>query len=276
MTRARTARPVGRPLLILGAARPRGRRGRARLIAEAERRSMMVATLKTSERLASVDLVIDATQADAVAVCADAPLQALVAGVAAARDLPFSCVPTGPEDLLARDLGLAVDDPLEALSLPRSEEQRTIDLGEVNGVVFVNYVAVGVRMPGSSAAGDAGEEPAEPALLVCNNRFSLHQGGLGPREWPDSGLLEVTSLSGGGLDRAIEAQLAAGWTTHSCSRFVLGASGPVHAVVDGEPRTLVAPLRFRSLPRALRVRVPHPDGDARERARDSGRAVLST
>jgi diacylglycerol kinase family enzyme len=268
-------------LLILGSARPRGRRERARLIAEAERRSMMVATLKASERLASVDLVIDATQADAIAVCADAPLQALVAGVAAARDLPFSCVPTGPEDLLARDLGLAVDDPLEALSLPRSDEGRTIDLGEVNGVVFVNYVAIGLRMPGAGAGelGDAsepGEVRGPPALLACNNSFSLQDGGFGPREWPDSGLLEVTSFSGAGSDRALAAQVEAGWTAQSCSRFVLGASGPVHAVVDGEPRALVAPLRFRSLPRALRVRVPHADGDRTPAARDGKRAALST
>ncbi len=242
---------------------------------------MTVATLKASERLASVDLVIEATQADAVAVCADAPLQALVAGVAAARDLPFSCVPTGPEDLLARDLGLAVDDPLEALSLPRSDGGRMIDLGEVNGVVFVHYAGVGLRMPGAPAgdvdAGEPADPPgAPPALLVCNNRFSLRDGVLGPRDWPDTGLLEVASFTAGGRDRELGALLDAGWTTQSCSRFVLGASGPVQAVVDGEPRALVAPLRFRSLRHALRVRVPHPDGEPAPPARDSPRAALST
>ncbi|HXB15975.1 MAG TPA: hypothetical protein VNV44_09570 [Solirubrobacteraceae bacterium] len=235
----------------------------------------MVATLKASERLASVDLVIEATQADGLAVCADAPLQALVAGVAAARDLPFSCVPTGPEDLLARDLGVPVDDPLEALSLPRSDGERTIDLGEVNGVVFVNYVAVGLGMPGAAAAGEVGDDaPGAPALLVCNNRFSLQDGALGPRDWPDTGLLEVASFSGGAADRSLAGQLEAGWTAHSCSRFVLGASGPLHAVVDGEARGLVGPLRFRSLPHALRVRVPHPDGPGAP-ARGGERAALS-
>jgi len=243
---------------------------------------MMVATLKASDRLASVDLVIEATQADAVAVCADAPLQALVAGVTAARDLPFSCVPTGPEDLLARDLGLALDDPLEALSLPASDDGRTIDLGEVNGVVFVNYVAVGVAMPGAHTGGellDGGEHgpPAAPALLVCNNRFSLQEGTLGPREWPDTGLLEVASFAAGGRDRTLGTLLDGAWSAQSCSRFVLGAPGPGHAVIDGEPRALVAPLRFRSLPHALRVRVPDIDGNPPSPPiRDGERAALST
>src|SRR6185312_1113835 len=98
--RVAKAEPTQRPLLVLAAGRPRGSRVRARLIAEAERRAMIVAVLKPADRLRAVDLIVEATQADAVLVCADPPVQAVVASVAASRDIPFACMPAGPEDLL--------------------------------------------------------------------------------------------------------------------------------------------------------------------------------
>ncbi len=231
------ARPARRPLLILAAGRPRGSRVRARLTAEAERRAMMVAVLKPADRGRAIDLIVEATHPDAVIVCGDAPVQAAAAAVAAARDLPYACMPAGPGDLLARDLGMALDDPAEALKLPFSTAERTIDLGEVNGLPFVNRVAVGVELPAMPALGArrrpapmgagpkathprAGED-ALPAVLVCNNRFEMLDDGLGLRDWPASGRLQVLTFEPQGSDRSFAALRGAGFQEQVCARFQL-------------------------------------------------------
>jgi len=66
-----------------------------------------------------------------------------VAGVALDRDLPFACVPFGTRNHFAGDLGLDVDDPLAALAAFGGEERR-VDVGSVNGRVFLNNVSLGL------------------------------------------------------------------------------------------------------------------------------------
>jgi hypothetical protein len=248
------------PLLILGLGRPRSSRTRTRLLAAAERSGITVATLGRRDPLQSLERMLSCTQADALAVCADACTQALVASVAATRNLPYSCVPAGDDDLLARDLGNLPDDPAETLLLLRSGCERAVDLAEVNGAVFVNYVAVGLGPPRSGAAGGGwraervgagGTAPAAgpwaaQSLLVTNNRFAVCADGLGERDWPDRGVLGVIAFGNGDEQPREEPR---------CAHLELPAVEPVLAEVDGEPRLLQPPLRFRSLPRALRVRV---------------------
>ena len=252
---------------------------------------MIVAALKPADRLRAVDLIVEATQADAVLVCGDPPVQAVVAAVAASRDLPFACMPAGPDDLLARDLGAPLDDPAEALSLPFSTSERTIDLAEVNGVQFVNYAAVGVELPAAvshtrraprrkplpgpgratrashSAAAHAGAEPL-PAVLVANNRFELREDRLGARDWPDAGLLQVVTFDAPGADRTFAAVRHGGFQEHSCTSFELASRSVLRVDVDGEQRELRPPLRFRCLRSALRVRThegaPEPTAGEQE------------
>lgn len=290
--------PARRPLLVLAPGRPRGNRARARLIAEAERREMIVAALKPADRLRAVDLIVEATQADAVLVCADPPVQAVVAAVAASRDLPFACLPAGPDDLLARDLGAPLDDPGEALTLPFSAAERTIDLAEVNGIQFVNYASVGVEMPPSiahthhkthskplpgpgrttrtarEAIAHTGIEPV-PAVLVCNNRFELREDRLGARDWPDSGLLQVVAFDAPGTDRTFAGLRHAGLREHSCASFELTARSPLRVDIDGEPRELSPPLRFRCVHSALRVRTAEDGVKAIERPGEAPAALQS-
>jgi len=237
---------------------------------------MMVAALKPADRLRAIGLTVDATHPDAVIVCAEPPVQAAVAAVAAARDLPLVCMPAGPDDLLARDLGMPLDDPAEALELPFSHQEQAIDLGEVNGLPFVNHVALGVELPvpvprsrrggrrrtdRSVAAGERqtgrGATPEDlPALLVCNNRFELLADQLGQRDWPDSGRLEVVTFAAAGGDRSYAALRKSGFQERSCGRFQLTPRSAVLATVDGEPCRLTSPLRFRSVAAAVRVRAP--------------------
>jgi hypothetical protein len=244
-----------RPLLILGADAPRSERIRTRLLAAAQSLGIEHVTLPPGAGLESLERLI--AGADAVAVCAEPAAQALVATVAAARNLPFSCIPAGIDDLLARDLGVPLEDPAEALALVFSGEERMCDFGEVNGLTFVNYVAIGLgpailRMPEPAVAHRAA---GLPTVLVANGSFALGTGELGPRAWPESGLLGVLVLREDGAAGAAPSPHAAGWEESSCPRLELPARGEVSAAVDGCPRILHPPLRFRSVPRALRVRV---------------------
>ena len=70
--------------------------------------------------------------------------QALVAGVAMAADVPLVCVPAGTRNRFALDLGLDRNDVVAALDAFDAAVERRIDLGEVNGRVFVNNVSLGV------------------------------------------------------------------------------------------------------------------------------------
>ena len=66
-----------------------------------------------------------------------------VAQVALEHELPFVCVPFGTRNHFARDLGIDCDDPVGALDAFRAPE-RAVDVGTVNGRVFVNNVSLGV------------------------------------------------------------------------------------------------------------------------------------
>jgi diacylglycerol kinase family enzyme len=68
---------------------------------------------------------------------------AAVVQVALERDLPFACVPFGTRNHFARDLGLDPDDPLAALAAFGGAERR-VDVGRVNGRVFLNNVSLGI------------------------------------------------------------------------------------------------------------------------------------
>ena len=66
---------------------------------------------------------------------------AAVARVAVEGDLPFLPVPFGTRNHFTRDAGFDVDDPVAALA---ADEERRVDVGEVNGRLFVNNVSLGI------------------------------------------------------------------------------------------------------------------------------------
>jgi diacylglycerol kinase family enzyme len=70
--------------------------------------------------------------------------QAVVASVAAAHDLAFVCVPAGTRNHLAVDLGVDRKDVVGALDAFGAAREARIDLGEVNGRIFVNNVSLGL------------------------------------------------------------------------------------------------------------------------------------
>ncbi|HET6495620.1 MAG TPA: diacylglycerol kinase family protein, partial [Thermoleophilia bacterium] len=70
--------------------------------------------------------------------------QALVANIAAERGVPMVIIPAGTRNHFALDLGLDRDDVVGALDAYGPAVERRIDLGDVNGRVFVNNVSMGL------------------------------------------------------------------------------------------------------------------------------------
>jgi diacylglycerol kinase family enzyme len=103
-------------------------------------------------------------------------------------------------------------------------------------------------------------------VLVSNNPYTFSLlGGFGTRADITGGVLGVSAARVAGAGEAASAAAAMtagrperfrGWHEWTAPELVVDSSGPVEAGVDGEALTFDPPLRFRSLPAAVRVRIP--------------------
>jgi len=288
-------RPVAaprRPVLFINPASGNGTARRLKLDEKARAAGIRCVVLEPGADLAALVRDAIATGADTLGMAGGDGSMAVVAAAASSHGLPFVCVPAGTRNHFARDLGVVRHDPIGALAAFTEGVERRVDLGEVNGRVFVNNVSVGiygnaVQRPGYRSAklrtlvdtarevlgpsgaapplhvmDDRGDEHAQPAaLLVSNNPYALERPLVpGTRPRLDTGRLGVILL---GQPTEPPHRAGRAWTTSSLE-VVAGAS--VHAGRDGEPMTLEPPLRFASRPGALRVRVPSRS-DLRNRRR---------
>jgi hypothetical protein len=119
-------------------------------------------------------------------------------------------------------------------------------------------------------------EAGAGALLVCNGRFELLDDRLGSRDWPDAGRLQVVTFQTPGTDGSFTALRGAGFQERVCTRFQLALRNAVVVDVDGAPRRLVPPLRFRSVAAALRVRAPSIESRTTDLARARGEEELES
>src|SRR5512133_430485 len=239
--------------------------------------------------------------ADALAMAGGDGSQAVVAGVAAERGLPYACIPAGTRNHFALDLGVDGDDVVGALDAFVEGCERRVDLGEVNGRSFVNNVSLGVygeavhhagyrsaklrtvldTVPDALGAGrkpdlrwrgpDADAHEGAVAILVSNNRYRFERPpGAGLRPRLDEGVLGVTVLGAPGSEPRARA-----WTTPS---FEVDARAPVPVGVDGEALVLEAPLRFRIRPAVLRCRIArhHPGASPSTFAPEGAWAAIRT
>ncbi|HWY90076.1 MAG TPA: diacylglycerol kinase family protein [Solirubrobacteraceae bacterium] len=109
-----------------------------------------------------------------------------------------------------------------------------------------------------------------PLVLVSNNPYQLTSlAGAGTRERIDKGLLGVVAARVGtaaDVSKLVALELVGqvgrfpGLLSWSTSEFEVRSSGPVEVGLDGEAVRLQPPLRFTSLPGALRVRLPRGVG----------------
>jgi diacylglycerol kinase family enzyme len=284
--------PASRPLNPILLFNPRSGGGKAerfRLAEEARARGIEPVELKAGDDLGALVRDALARGADGLAMAGGDGSQAVVAGIAAEQGLPYACIPAGTRNHFALDLGVDRDDVVGALDAFVDGGERRVDLADVNGRVFVNNVSLGLYAdavaregyreskvrtildtipdalgPGATAQelrwkGPEDEEhQTASVILVSNNPYRLGRPlGSGTRPRIDEGVLGIAVVDGEREAGRRPGRLTAEW---SAPTFGVAADGPVNAGIDGETVVLEAPLRFRSHPGALRVRVAaaHP------------------
>ena len=277
------------PVLFYNPKSGGGKAERYHLADQARARGIRAVELKLGSDLERLVRDAVAAGADALAMAGGDGSQAVVAMVAAEKNLPYACIPAGTRNHFALDLGVNRDDVIGALDAFVGGREKRVDLAEVNGRVFVNNVSIGLyaeavqregyrdaklrtildtvpdvlgpegrglELRWSGPGGD--EHSAGAAILVSNNRYRLGRAvGSGTRPRMDDELLGITVAASPSGARGMFSRP---WREWSAPSFTVDADGPVAAGIDGEAVTLEAPLRFRVLPAALRVRIAasHP------------------
>ena len=217
--------PVGaarRPVLIMN---PHSGAGKANpeFAAAAQAKGIETVMLAAGDDLETLARDAIAGGADVIGMAGGDGSQALVAGVASEHDVPFVCIPAGTRNHFALDLGIDRADVIGALDAFTDGYERRVDLGRVNGRIFVNNVSFGVYAAivqsdeyrdaklGTAAKmlpellgpdfdpfdfeldGPDSIDGCKPDLiLVSNNAYKLEGvGGLGTRARLDQGVLGI-------------------------------------------------------------------------------------
>jgi diacylglycerol kinase family enzyme len=228
--------------------------------------------------------------ADLLGVAGGDGTQARAAAVAAEHGLPFVVISAGTRNHFALDLGLDREDPAAGLRALTDGVELLVDLGMINGQVFVNNASFGAyaeivetpeyrddkmnttlnllpdllqghRGARLLARADRTEISEPQALLVANNPYGTGDiAGLGRRARLDRGLLGVVGVRVSNAWQAID--LLRG--RHSADLKVLTTkkieitadAARIPVGIDGEAVSMPAPVTCAISPRALRVWVP--------------------
>ncbi len=238
-------------------------------------------------------LVRDAADrgADLLGVAGGDGTQALVAGIAADRDIPLLVISAGTRNHFALDLGLDRDDPSTCLTALTDGEEVRVDLGMIGDRPFVNNASFGayaeiVQSPeyrdnknrtmlemlpdllsgrrGTDLTAKVGHDSLDglQAVLVSNNPYGDGRMlDLARRARLDQGTLGVLAVNLNSAGQAVSLLRRAphrGITNLVANgEVVLDAAGPTVPVgIDGEAVTMDTPVRCSVRPRALRVLLP--------------------
>jgi diacylglycerol kinase family enzyme len=280
----RTA-PPSHPVLFYNPKSGGGKAERFALAEEAQRRGFDAVELQRGDDLEELVRTAVARGANGLAMAGGDGSQAIVAKIASELDLPYACIPAGTRNHFALDLGVDRDDVVGALDAFVDGGERRVDLAEVNGRVFVNNVSLGlyaeaVQRPGYREAKlhtllatvpDVLGPDAQPpelrcsgphgtesgvAILVSNNSYRLGRAlGSGTRPRLDAGQLGIAVLGPRSVDGTGTRATPLAMQQWADGTFEIESAGPVPAGIDGEAMVLDPPLRFRTLPGALRVRI---------------------
>jgi diacylglycerol kinase family enzyme len=238
----RSGGPAGRPahpVLIMNPKSGGGKAERFRLVDECQARGIEPVRLGPGDDLARLAVEAFDRGADVIGMAGGDGSQALVATLAAERDIPHVCVPAGTRNHFALDLGLDREDVVGALDAFFDGVERRVDLARVNGRVFVNNACMGLyakivqseeyrdaKMKTAAAmlpdllgpealpfdlrfAGpDGADVESAHLLLVSNNPYELdHLAGRGTRARMDLGTLGLVAAR---IDGAKDAVTFAG------------------------------------------------------------------
>ena len=140
----RPAAPPRRPVLLINPRSGNGRATRAALAEHAREQGIEAVVVTPEQSLAG--LVRQAVEggADALGMAGGDGSLAVVATAALTHGLPFVCIPAGTRNHFALDLGIDRRDVVGALGAFADGVERRIDVGMVNGRLFLNNVSLGV------------------------------------------------------------------------------------------------------------------------------------
>jgi hypothetical protein len=278
--------PPRQPVLFVNPWSGDGRAEREGLVEAARERGLKTVVLERGQDLAELVRTAVSQGADGLAMAGGDGSQALVATIAAEHDLPYACIPSGTRNHFALDLGVDREDVVGALDAFSDGGERYVDLGEVNGRVFVNNVSLGVYAEAVSQDGyreaklqtlldtltdtlgpggeanelrwtdpDGAGRVSTALILISNNPYRLGPTiGSGTRPRLDAGVLGIVDFH---PPVAGEKSSVARWRELSAAELEIDSEGPIPLGVDGEALVMEAPLRFRIRPKALRVRIAH-------------------
>ena len=282
----RSAGPAGSPVLFVNPRSGGGAAERAGVAERARDLGIAVIVLDPGQSLSGLARAAAAAGAGALGMAGGDGSLAEVAAVAVDNGLPFVCVPAGTRNHFALDLGIDRRDPAGAVDAFTDGAERLIDVGEVNGRMFLNNVSLGVygeavRRPeyrdakvrtlvltaqevagpsggtsSLSVSDSAGREHRPDLVLVSNNPYSLERPPRrGMRPTLDSGQLGIVVVD----PPTAPPPHGSSWQAPSLE---VSADELVHAGVDGEPADLIPPLHFGIRQAALRVWIPRRQSGA--------------
>jgi diacylglycerol kinase family enzyme len=260
-----------------------GAAARGRIAERARERDIEVVPLRPDHGLDTAIAEAVEGGADALGIAGGDGSISSVAAAAWRRQLPLVCVPAGTRNHFARDLGLDPAVPATALDAFTDGTEVGIDVGTVNGRLFLNVVSLGiygeaVRQPAyrdaklrtlmETARAVLGPGRETPSLNLVDDRGVKHEGlavvlvsnnpyalarppaSHGARPTLTSGRLGIIVV---GKPARRGHQPGRSWGAPSLE---VDAAARIHAGLDGEAVELDPPLRFEIQPGALRVRVP--------------------
>jgi diacylglycerol kinase family enzyme len=256
-----------RPVLIMNLKSGGGKAEQVGLEEACRARGIEPVVLRPGDDLVRLaETAIDAG-ADVIGMAGGDGSQALVADVAARRDVPHVVVPAGTRNHFALDLGLDRDDVLGALDAFGAAVERRVDLAEVNERVFVNNVSLGVYaeivqsddyrdakiattlnglpdLLGPDAAPadlgwtgpDGTRHDGAHLIQVSNNRYSLLVGGgAGSRYRLDDGLLGIVVVDVPTTTAAVELAALVALRRPSGARALEEWTAPTFEVTSAAP-----------------------------------------
>ena len=284
--------PARHPYLIMNPKSGGGKVEKFDLQRKAEDLGAKVFLLGGPERVDVAEVAREAVAggADLLGVAGGDGTQALVAGVAAEHGLPFLVISAGTRNHFALDLGLDREDPSACLSALSDGVELRVDLGKINGQVFVNNASFGayaevVETPAYRddklnttlnllpdllqghrgarlyAQADGAEIRSPQALLVANNPYGTGDvAGLSRRARLDRGILGVVGVKVRSARQAVDllrGSKAAGLRVLTTKKIEISAdAAQIPVGIDGEAVSLPTPVTCTISPSALRVWVP--------------------
>jgi diacylglycerol kinase family enzyme len=284
--------PARHPYLIMNPKSGDGKVGKFDLERKAEALGAEVFLLAGAEPVDVAEVARRAVDrgADLLGVAGGDGTQALVAGIAAERGLPFLVISAGTRNHFALDLGLDREDPSACLGALSDGVELRVDLGVINGRTFVNNASFGayaevVETPAYrgdklnttlstlpdllqghrgarlSVQADGTQIEAPQALLVSNNPYGTGDiAGLGRRARLDRGRLGAVGVTVSSAAQAaglLRGRHATGLKLLTTKQIEISADVPqVPVGVDGESILMSTPVTCTISPGALRVWVP--------------------